>query len=1238
MKRIRRALDRITSRRTTGSGALSPTDTFAQTDWQNWSSTQYNDQHQTISSRLYFNIPASGSGGSGVHYAQTDLGCDTLERQNRVAVACGLSAATQTITRTVWATPQRVDSVWVGTNDTGATDSDPTGGGAAGNNMVIVTANQYDGGSAGGDGNLTAVTRYASATDTRVTGFDFDFRDRRTGQTDPDPVSGAATGTHTTWTLDNLDNQVRFQRQATPTGNLIGQTDSSYDARGRAYQTDIYAVDPATGAVGNALVGNTWFDPAGKVVQQIAPGAGQVFTKTAYNGVHWVTATYTGYNTTGTNYTQAQTPANDIIIEQTQSTYDEGGHATSNASSQRLNDANTSTTGPLTSGNSRIMFTATWFDGIGRPIATGNYGAAPSFTRPSTPPTASSSSVLTTASSYDEGGRAYQAIDPKGIVAQKAFDNANRVTQTIEDVGGLNRTINYTWTLDGQKATMTAVNPTTGDQTTSWLYGTTLATSRVARNDLLSRTVYPDALGWSTLAAGQRANLGVDDWAALPLDPGSDVTSQTYNRLGEKQTFTDQRGVVRTFYRDKLGRQTNDCVTTCPAGVDSTVLQIATAYEIRGMVSGVTSYPNASTTSPGTPVNDCQLSYNTFAQLIQEYQSHAGAVVPGTTPSVQYAYDTGASGSNEIRLNALIYPNSRVVSYNSASGMDALLNRITSISDPSATLAAYTYLGLATVVRITYPQPSVWLDLWGGTSGVFAGLDLFNRVIDQRWQNSITTTPTDIDRYKYGYDFNSNRIWKQNVVGTPVVSGGLDEYYTMDNLNRLTDMQRGVLNSMFTGITGTPALEQQWTLDRTGNWSQFATLAGGNATMTQDRFANAVNEITSITSVAPPPPPMGTPTPTAWVTPAYDAAGNMLTMPQPEVPTSAYTATYDAWHRMMSVSATSSYVGQYQYDGRARRVVAVTTQTRHFYFTENWQDIEQRVGTATAMDQQHVWGIRYVDELVCRDNATPERLFAVQDARFNVTSLCGLSGAVAERFVYDAYGTFTTLSGSWSATSEGLNWAYFQQGWYLDVASWLYVSRRRLYGPTLGVWLQRDPTDYLDSGNLYQYLRSNPASRRDPSGTVTESDDTPPAMPCECSGKKIKWEANWNVNVGGVLLTISSGKFSAEGKDDTGCLFKESGSGWAYFDDQSQPLIGWYKDSFSDNREAELWPVSKSHTIDSRVFELVATSDVGLSASEGKLGPFHDLAAFNQGGLHVTILGESVSVPIDHIHYEIYRR
>jgi hypothetical protein len=89
----------------------------------------------------------------------------------------------------------------------------------------------------------------------------------------------------------------------------------------------------------------------------------------------------------------------------------------------------------------------------------------------------------------------------------------------------------------------------------------------------------------------------------------------------------------------------------------------------------------------------------------------------------------------------------------------------------TTSLASYTYLGLGTVVRITYPQANVWLDLWGGTSGVFNGLDLFSRVIDQRWQNSITGTPADIDRYQYGYDQDSNRLYKANVVGTPIVTG-----------------------------------------------------------------------------------------------------------------------------------------------------------------------------------------------------------------------------------------------------------------------------------------------------------------------------------------------------------------------------------------------------------------------------------------------------------------------------------
>ena len=172
-------------------------------------------------------------------------------------------------------------------------------------------------------------------------------------------------------------------------------------------------------------------------------------------------------NTTGTSYPQAITVANDIIIEQTDNTYDEVGNLVSAAMSQRLNDANTSTTGSLITSLARVSYMANWFDGIDRSIASANYGAISSFARPSTPP-ASSATILVTQTSYDDAGRVYQVTDPMGYVTQNSFDNANRTTQTVEASGTSSaRTTNRTYSLDNVVATMTAVNATTGNQTTT---------------------------------------------------------------------------------------------------------------------------------------------------------------------------------------------------------------------------------------------------------------------------------------------------------------------------------------------------------------------------------------------------------------------------------------------------------------------------------------------------------------------------------------------------------------------------------------------------------------------------------------------------------------------------------------------------------------------------------------------------------------------------------------------------
>jgi RHS repeat-associated protein len=224
-------------------------------------------------------------------------------------------------------------------------------------------------------------------------------------------------------------------------------------------------------------------------------------------------------------------------------------------------------------------------------------------------------------------------------------------------------------------------------------------------------------------------------------------------------------------------------------------------------------------------------------------------------------------------------------------------------------------------------------------------------------------------------------------------------------------------------------------------------------------------------------------------------------MPQTASPTSSFTATYDAWNRMTEVSASGTTVVQYQLDGINRRIVRLgytsgtLTETRHFYFSGS-RDIEQRVGTATTMDQQNVWGIRYVNELVCRDDATPERLYVCQDAIFNVTALVNSSsGTVAERFVYDPYGNVSVLSASWAATTDAYNWVYLFQGGLFDVATGLYLFGIRNASPGIGAWLERDG-GYWDGANLYQEFASNPIGFTDSAGTSSCPNGSEAKPPC----------------------------------------------------------------------------------------------------------------------------------------------
>jgi hypothetical protein len=115
--------------------------------------------------------------------------------------------------------------------------------------------------------------------------------------------------------------------------------------------------------------------------------------------------------------------------------------------------------------------------------------------------------------------------------------------------------------------------------------------------------------------------------------------------------------------------------------------------------------------------------------------------------------------------------------------------------------------------------------------GDYAG---FDRVVDHLWYAYAVSA--DRDRYTYGYDRASNRLYRENTLTT-----GQDELYGYEGVDRLIAFQRGDLNANKDGITGTAAREEDWSLDMTGNWPGYVQKTSGSTDLDQGRTHNAVN-------------------------------------------------------------------------------------------------------------------------------------------------------------------------------------------------------------------------------------------------------------------------------------------------------------------------------------------------------------------------------------------------------------
>jgi len=1034
-----------------------PDGTEAISDIQTLERDYTNAAGQLVRMDQYFNLngvsysTASYIGTQNVNYYTTQYSYDDRGRLDRTV------APTGTITREIYDGLGRLVSNWVGTNDTPASGFWSPTNNTAPANMVEVNAYVYDNGG-GGDSNLTLETAYpGGGAAPRVTQYFYDWRDRQVAEKDGVQTS-ENNGTHRPIfydTYDNLSEVTSVSRYdgdgvtiqtvngvpQPPAASLLrAYSTTEYDDQERVYQTNTYSVDPTKGAVSSgSLTTNYYYDHRGDQIAESDPGG--LWTKDVYDGAGRLVTGYTTDGGSSTSWAEADGVTNDIVLEQTDTVYDGDGNAIETIDRQRFNDATgtgalggpTSTTAP----QARDYYAGSYYDAADRLTATvdvGTNGGTP-WVRPATVPSRSNT-VLVTSETYNAAGWVQDTIDPRGIDDRTLYDALQRTTETIDDYtdGTPTDTSNYTtaYTYDGDRneLTVTAVQPAgTPSQTTQYVYGvTTAGGSAIDSNDLLAAIRYPDPT------------------TGLPSSSPGQQETYTYDALGEVTTDTDRNGTTHSYSYDVLGRHTSDTVTVLGAGVDGSVRRIDTAYDSQGNAYLLTSFADTAGT---TLVNQVENVYNGLAQLTGQYQSHSGPVTAGT-PEVQYTYTDLASGQNNSRLTGTIYPNGRVVTYNYDAGLDNSISRLSSISDSTGVLEAYTYLGLDNIVVRAHPQTGVNLTYisptgsTGDAGDMYTGLDRFGRVADQLWLDTNTNSATD--DFQYTYDPDSNVVTRNNTV-----KSAFDEQYTYDNNNQLKSFTRGTET-------------KSWSYDALGNWTSVTTNG-----VTQTRTANAQNQYTSISG---------------QTTPAYDNDGNLTTDPD------GNTYVYDAWNRLVAVKNGSTTLETYSYDALGRRITENSGTLVNLYYNADWQVIEERNSGSSTASVQYVWCPLLIDTLVERDSnpnssgTLTERLYVQQDANDNVTALVDTTGNVVERYVYDPFGTVTVLTADWSALSGSMHaWRYYFQGLRYDATSGLDYGRNRDYSPALGRWIQADALGFsAGQDNFYAFVGNDPVSQTDPNG------------------------------------------------------------------------------------------------------------------------------------------------------------
>jgi len=201
---------------------------------------------------------------------------------------------------------------------------------------------------------------------------------------------------------------------------------------------------------------------------------------------------------------------------------------------------------------------------------------------------------------------------------------------------------------------------------------------------------------------------------------------------------------------------------------------------------------------------------------------------------------------------------------------------------------------------------------------------------------------------------------------------------------------------------------------------------------------------------------------------AYDDNGNLISKSDDQ---GATDYTWDYENRLVGISYPDGTSDEYVYDGVGKRIQTNEDGVVTNYLYDGLNCIIETDGTTTS----YVRGLGYgggIGSIISANGS-----YYYYDGIGNVANTANGSGDVTQEFVYDAYGN---VLNSAIPSPHGFSTKEYSS------RSGLIHFGVRLYDPTVGRFISKDPLEMINGPNVYNYCMSNPVNLIDPWGLYAE--------------------------------------------------------------------------------------------------------------------------------------------------------